>query len=352
MLMSDNGIIKQAINGREQTEIARLKENIELALTSSYSDKGEYNIDNFIKTLENDLGITAVKNENNTIIIIYNGYNILVSSSGKFIMEEGEVTTGSNHSSVSLSYNWQEIENIAKIISRNDKIITSNTEEVITILNGKNYSIGIGDTIKVKYNNETYIVRVLGFNHDELSDKTKLTAYNEEGHTYAGISFEFTTDIGKACMNSATDKYPNGTSNGGWAECEMRKITLSGKHLDIKDMNSQVLDIKEVKKDYYDKKNINSCNDYLWLLSRSEIWNEGSYSDLKDGKQYKYYKNIGASYTVRNPLIMKEGNEGTGSTLNWWLRSVVLNYFIYATADSWYYPFTTSIFYISPGFAI
>lgn len=313
-----------------------------------------YNIDNFIKTLENNLGITAVKNENNTIIITYKGYNILVSSSGEFIMEEGEVATGSNHFSVSLSYNWQEIEEIAKIISRNDKIITSNTEEVITILNGKNYSIGIGDTMEVKYNNETYIVRVLGFNHDELSDRTKLTAYNEEGHTYAGISFEFTTSIGKACMNSATAEYPNGTSNGGWAECEMRKVTLSGKHLDIKDIqeNSQVLDIKEVKKDYYDKKNINSCNDYLWLLSRSEIWNEDSYSDLKDGKQYKYYKNIGALYTVDAPLIKKEGNGGHGSILNWWLRSINVHYFIYATAGSWYYPFTTSTFDISPGFAI
>ena len=64
------------------------------------------------------------------------------------------------------------------------------------------------------------------------------------------------------------------TNSGGWKNCELRS-TLNGttySNLSIKDK------IKQVTKDYiptYNNSSTSTCNDYLWLLSCAEIWDNG-----------------------------------------------------------------------------
>lgn len=99
------------------------------------------------------------------------------------------------HNPVNLStnenyqYSWEEMNKIAKAISDNyetvtgDYKITKSTEEVQTTINGKTYTVGVGDTITVG----THTARILGFNHDKLSESSAYGGNN----TYAGISFEF-----------------------------------------------------------------------------------------------------------------------------------------------------------------
>lgn len=79
--------------------------------------------------------------------------------------------------------------------------------------------------------------------------------------------------------------------------------------------------IKEVKKEFWNY-SISISEDRLWLLSCGEIWNDGyAGGDSRglcvatEGKQYKYYKNIGASYDGSNEVLLP------GTTSRWWLRS-------------------------------
>jgi hypothetical protein len=75
------------------------------------------------------------------------------------------------------------------------------------------------------------------------------------------------------------------------------------------------------------------CSDWLWLLSCSEIWDKGRYSNApyglakdKEGERYKFYqmKNPDGSSTTENTWL-KKGPKG-GRAYNWWLRSPAFNY--------------------------
>ena len=81
---------------------------------------------------------------------------------------------------------------------------------------------------------------------------------------------------------------------------------------------------KQYIKTYNNAGSVTTTQDKLWLLSCSEIWNNGYTSGAygraitKEGEQYKYYKNINANYKVANTNLVKRNN---GSARIWWLRS-------------------------------
>ena len=106
--------------------------------------------------------------------------------------------------------NWEELEKIAKAISKSG--ISSETKTATgTTEDGIDYKITAGDIFKVKYNGTTRRVRVLGFNHDDL---VSTSAYKGQTSTKAGISFEFLD-----CM-TGTDQWAmndnSNTNSGGW----------------------------------------------------------------------------------------------------------------------------------------
>ena len=86
----------------------------------------------------------------------------------------------------SIKSDWATIEKIAKEIAKDDTI-TSDTGEVKVVIDGKRYTIKPGDIFEVEYNGEVRRVRVLGFKHDDLVDKTVYGGTHEK----ASISFEF-----------------------------------------------------------------------------------------------------------------------------------------------------------------
>ena len=206
-----------------------------------------------------------------------------------------------------ISYSWDEIAEMAKAIS-NDSSITDDTETAT--VNGKTLKVGQMKKLDGKK------VRILGFNHDDLTD----TGAYEGTNTKAGISFEYVDFLTSAGMNS------NNTNSGGWNASALRSI-LNGKTY-----SSMITTyhIKKVKKDYIPAYNVASTEqteDYLWLLSCGEIWNTGykegttrGYAITTEGKQYKYYKkNLGStSYSSTNSITKKP----SASNSNWWwLRS-------------------------------
>ncbi len=231
-----------------------------------------------------------------------------------------------------LPFTWAQLSEISTTIENTLKDdnpnndITNNTNEFTLNYEGENYTIGVGDWTTVNYNGNNLKVRIMGFNHDTLSNVDSYI----EGNTnnYAGISFEFVECLSKAVMNNS------GTNAGGWGVCNIRgnlnSITYNS--LENKDY------IKEVSKEYiatYNNANsVTTSKDKLWLLACSEIFNNGYKSGAygtaitKEGEQYKYYKNINAKYSAENKNIIKQYN---GMIEGWLLRSCYYNGYAHFT---------------------
>ena len=211
-----------------------------------------------------------------------------------------------------IAYSWDEIAEMAKAIS-NDTSITDDSDTAT--VNGKTLKVGQMKNLDGKR------VRILGFNHDTLSEPN--TAYGSSTATgKAGISFEYVDFLTSTGMNSRN------TNSGGWANTELRG-TLNGttyNSLSIKN------NIKKVKKEYIPEYNkvpaqMPTTDDYLWLLSCGEIWDNGYNGGTTrglavdtEGKQYKYYKiNLGSiNFGTGTSSSKKPSNS---SSKEWWLRS-------------------------------
>ena len=145
------------------------------------------------------------------------------------------------------------------------------------------------------------------------------------------------------------------TNSGGWNTSAIRG-TLNGTTY-----NSLIIknNIKKVKKDYIPTYNVASTQqteDYLWLLSCGEIWDNGYSSNYKgyaittEGKQYKYYKmNLGSTGYSSSNNITKKSNY-------WWLRSPYynnINYFcnVDISGNCAYY-YASESYGVAPGFSI
>ena len=213
-----------------------------------------------------------------------------------------------------IKYSWNEIAEIAKAIS-NDKSITDDSARATVTVGGVEKTLLVGQEIKL----DGKKIRILGFNHDTLSSSTAYGSTTATGK--AGISFEYVDFLMSARMNSSD------TNSGGWAQTELRGI-LNGttyNSLSIKNI------IKKVKKDYIPTYNVaktQQTDDYLWLLSCGEIWDNGADGGesrgaaiTTEGKQYKYYKmNLGSTrYSAENSITIKRASNGNAGI--WWLRS-------------------------------
>ncbi len=247
-------------------------------------------------------------------------------------------------------YTWTEIADFAKEIAK-DSTITKETLSVTKTVNGKNYTAKAGDEKVLTINGQNYRVRVLGFNHDTL--ESGATAYSDSTITKAGISFEFVTSLFDSTLykKGSTSDYYNA---GGWANRELETVLNNGTATaesgkinlyDIETAMGKSGIIKSVTKSYIDQKDssynaskstVETCNDKLWLLACSEIWNNGyqenayGYAATSEGEQYKFYKDINATYNSSNAKISKYNT--SNSTRTCWLRSPgsgSSNYFCY-----------------------
>ncbi len=246
-----------------------------------------------------------------------------------------------------IPYDWKELAELAELISGKADIITDDTEEVAVSINGRNDTLRVGDTTTV----DGKTVRILGFNHDELSEEYK-NIYGEE-RKYAGISFEYVDFIiDKSGINSKA------TTINGWGECELRTLLNSTTIEEIGIKNY----IKEVKKQYIkvynDETSETISNDKLWLLSCGEIWKNVANVVSTEGRQYKYYKQIDAIWNIGEDLLKKpsQTKEMGNVSREWWLRSpssTFLNRCNYvSTYGTGVQNFANCKYNIAPGFSI
>ncbi len=267
-----------------------------------------YTIENLEQDTKYSIKIVATKNEQ-TKEVIAEQKTLKVQNS----VTVSEATT---HTATAITYTWDELSTIAKMISNNSSI-TNDTVEVNVKLNGETKTLGVGDTATV----DSKKVRILGFNHDTLTTET---AYDgaKTATGKAGISFEYVTFlITSAKMNSSD------TNSGGWGSCALRSTLNSTTYngLSIKDKIKQVQ--KEFIQTYNNKGSKTYSSDYLWLLSCGEIWNNGynggvtrGHAIATEGSQYKYYKTTLGS-TTYNSSTNYTKKPNTSSPSKWWLRS-------------------------------
>lgn len=228
-----------------------------------------------------------------------------------------EITTKDD----SIEYSWSQIADIAKAIS-NNTLITDDTETATVSVNGVQKTLNVGDTAEL----DGKKVRILGFNHDELAEPT--TAYGTSTATgKAGISFEYVDFLTTAQMNSSN------TNSGGWDASALRGTLNGTRYNSLSIKNS----IKKVKKEYIPTYNtvpstMPTTDDYIWLLSCGEIWDNGynkgitrGYAIATEGKQYKYYKmKLGSTKFISDNNITKKPSASNPHW--WWLRSPIYNY--------------------------
>ena len=219
-----------------------------------------------------------------------------------------EYTNGTGTNTPTPENPWAKIDRIAKAIANDNSIISDSTQATGTTEKGESYDIKVGDILEVEYNGEEKRVRVLGFKHDDL---VNTTVYGGS-HTKASISFEFLDCLGTHNMNG-TD-VDTSTNANGWVNTEMRTF-LEGTNGRGKLSNNSY--IKQVKKKciktYNDANSVATSNDYLWLLSASEVLKDGynggdtrGYAITKEGEQYLYYKdNATEAYNVASTNRVK-----------------------------------------------
>ena len=229
------------------------------------------------------------------------------------------VPGSTTHTTSAITYSWADLATIAQLISNNSNI-TSDTAEVTVTLNGATKTLGVGDTASV----DGKTVRILGFNHDQLTDSNAYGTKTATGK--AGISFEYVDFVTSNSQMNASDSNYN-----GWAAMPLR-TTLNGtvyESLSIKNY------IKAVNKEYITTYNTgakSTCSDKLWLLSCGEIWDNGynggntrGYAAATEGSQYKYYKtNLGSTSYSNSTNVTKKPNNS--SSYYWWFRSPYYGY--------------------------
>lgn len=208
--------------------------------------------------------------------------------------------------------------------------------EIKSLCYGSNvpFSVGDGKKITLKDGSE-YVVEIIGFKHDELSDADKQVS---------GVTFCFRELLGK---DDDGGMYMNAecTNKGGWKDTE-RRIWLNDEFFnllpdDLADAISPV-----VKKTCNGEKVVETV-DKIFLPSEVEIFGKTEYSGEGEGKQYeffKYWRNRVKGYT--------DGGHGRW----YWLRSPRSGYSttfcIVFTDGSADYSNASTSFGVSPCFAL
>lgn len=282
--------------------------------------------------------VTVELGENQTIKINsnenYGNVEITISCAGKMATclvtiqappPSAGVPETTRDTAKEIPYNWDEIAELAGVISKKVGTITNDTEEVVVSINGVSDTLRVGDFANV----DGKVVRILGFNHDELSDSEKETAYGG-GCEYAGISFEYVDPV------MSNSSFNNGAiPSDGWASCTIRETLNSIVFQGLED-NVQV-NIKTVKKPYSSvpgDTNLSYIDDKLWLLSYEEVFGDGvtiigeayrsTASSSIEGMIYKFYS-VGEAYQkgVVNSCLVKpsSANGDVKAFQKWLLRS-------------------------------
>ncbi len=296
----------ELVKGGTDTIVATvLPENaLDKTITWTSSNEAVVTVDNAGNITAEGEGVAIITVTSNEVSTVTATCNITVTLPPPPTVGAGGIT----HTAKQIQYTWEELNSIAKVISDNYGTevgqINNDTAEVNVSINGKADTLGIGDWTTVNGKQ----VRILGFNHDTLTDTS---AYGEgETNIYAGISFEYVDYISVNRL---------GNDDFIWETCTLRG-TLNNTTINSLENKKYIKQVsKPYIKNYNNAGSVTDSNDKLWLLSVAEIWGStsvGGYNKTitTEGTQYKFYSAGGT-------VIKKH---------EWWTRSVSVYYSNYA----------------------
>ena len=141
----------------------------------------------------------------------------------------------------------------------------------------------IGDTKSMLIGSSSYDVRIIGKHHDIYSD----------GSGTAPLTLQLVKPYGTYAMNTTQ------TNRVSWVESQLRTQTMPLLMADMPDFVQDAIKsvdkytIKGYGRGYPNTTEIETTSDKLFVLSETEFKGTQTYSKVKEGEQYLYYKNTG-----------------------------------------------------------
>lgn len=192
----------------------------------------------------------------------------------------------------------------------------------------------INGTVSATSINQKVYAFILGFDHNSGREGTNRIHFQigktaATGTQICFVDAQYANWNGTFTMNGSTSS--NSTNAGGWNGCSMRNTLLSQNPLSPGSksfMAALPSDLRAVMKSvtkYSDNTGgttnaasaITATTDYLFLLSEWEVQGARTYASQYEQnyqQRYAYYANGNSKVFYRH--------SATGSTANWWLRSV------------------------------
>lgn len=212
-------------------------------------------------------------------------------------------------------------------VEANISIANMGWDEIAALTeSGQANKFTIGDTKEFSIGNYNFVAKIIGINHDDLSD----------GSGKAGLTFITTPNLSTFGQHGGSS--PMHTSTGTtytWAESTVRKgyhnetsSTYILQKLDATMKNA----LKRVNKKYYDfnTDTIKISQDLIWVESLSELGFDSSYDE---GDCYPVYTNGKSLDSSDANLIRQEQFASYASDAIWWTRC---KYQSGSSTDVWY----------------
>lgn len=130
----------------------------------------------------------------------------------------------------------------------------------------------VGDTKEIMVNSVAYDVRIIGFNHDLLEDRTN----------YAGLTFDFVNCWGETHVMNYDQ-----TNSGGWPNTYVYKTVMPDIQSKIQtDLQNVIRPVIKLTSAGSKSTVINESIDTLFLPSEIELFGALNYSTAGEGTQY------------------------------------------------------------------
>ncbi|MCQ2794042.1 MAG: DUF6273 domain-containing protein [Bacilli bacterium] len=170
----------------------------------------------------------------------------------------------------------------------------------------------VGDTKKVSIGELNYEVRIIGFAHDDLADKSGKASLTIEFSNLI-TDADLSVHKGRICKD-ATDYYPGSDYDK----------YINGTFYDSLPANLKSI-IKLVTKKYNVADSSRDLNPYdrkMFALTLKEIGGSEELYDIDEGKTYKYYED---TYNDSSKESRKKGAVGSHDSSGYWLSSAYIN---------------------------
>lgn len=154
----------------------------------------------------------------------------------------------------------------------------------------------VGDQNTMVIGTKTYIIDIIGENHDEYADRSGVAPLTFQMHN---------------CLSETFRMRASSTNSGGWESSSMRTTYLPEILATMPAaVKAGIKEVRKITSTGNANTNLDATSDKLFLLSEVEVFGYAPNSVSGEGTQYAYYANGGSKLKYIS-----------GSEAYWWERS-------------------------------